>query len=178
MAVTPDADQLRADIATQRFDLEALRRDHAVEMLPVLADMGLYTYIGGRPPDAAALTARYERQTAGPDAGDEVWLNWIVRRRSDHVAIGYVQATLIPSISGWTAQLAWLIGTDHQGNGAATEAAHAVIARLREQGIADVRAHIADGNRASAAVARRLGLIPSDTFDEDGERLHIAPHRT
>jgi RimJ/RimL family protein N-acetyltransferase len=61
-----------------------------------------------------------------------------------------------------------VVGTRHQGQGLAKEAAHAVMAWLREQGIARFAAHIHPDHAASAAIARRLGLTPGDTR-ADGE---------
>ena len=85
------------------------------------------------------LRARYERQAAGasPD-GTEVWANWIVRRREDGTAVGYVQA----SIGAGGADLAWVIGTLFQRRGYAAEAALAVARFLREAGTAPLTAHI------------------------------------
>jgi RimJ/RimL family protein N-acetyltransferase len=59
-------------------------------------------------------------------------------------------------------ELAWVVATEHQGKGVATEAASAVIESLRSQGVTTSIAHISPDNAASAAVARRLGMSPTD----------------
>uniref|UniRef100_UPI00374E0D59 GNAT family N-acetyltransferase n=1 Tax=Clavibacter michiganensis TaxID=28447 RepID=UPI00374E0D59 len=49
-----------------------------------------------------------------------------------------------------------------QGSGAAAECAAAMVAWLREDGVGIVRANIHPDHAASEAVARRLGLAPTD----------------
>ncbi len=39
--------------------------------------------------------------------GDELWLNWVVRRRGDHRAVGHVAAT----VSKAETAIAWIVGT-------------------------------------------------------------------
>lgn len=74
------------------------------------------------------------------------------------------------------AEVAWLVGTAAQGSGAAAECAAAMVAWLREGGVAIVRAHIHPDHAASAAVARRLGLAPTDER-VDGEIRWESPAR-
>ena len=83
------------ELQTLRLTLEPLRVDHAGEMTPLLADRSLYAFTGGQPPSLAELRGRYQRQVTGrsPD-GAEAWLNWIVRRRDDGQAVGFVQAAI------------------------------------------------------------------------------------
>ncbi len=146
------------DLATARLALTALRVEDADEMVEVLADERLYAHTGGTAPDRAALRERYARQTAGisPD-GAELWFNWIVRDAGSRTALGYVQATL-DRTSG-TADVAWVIGAGHQQHGYATEAAGALVRWLADrEDVRRVTAHISRTNRASQAVARRLGF--------------------
>ncbi len=64
----------------QRVRLEPLRVEHADELMPVLDDSLLHTFVGGEPADLVQLRARYRRQVVGrsPD-GSQRWLNWLVR---------------------------------------------------------------------------------------------------
>jgi RimJ/RimL family protein N-acetyltransferase len=144
-------------VTTARLTLEPLRVDHATEMVAVLADPRIYEFIGGAPPSEDELRAAYARRVAHPG-----WCNWIVRE--DGVAVGVVQATVTEPV----AELAWIIGPAHQGRGLATEAARAVQEHLRGTGIAEFWAHIHPDHAASASVARRLGLHPTDVI-QDGE---------
>jgi RimJ/RimL family protein N-acetyltransferase len=163
--VPEDAPLLR----TPRLDLEPLRVDHAHEMGAVLEDEQLYVVIGGSPPTVDELRERYRHQVVGrsPD-GTQRWFNWIMRRRQDHQAVGYVQATTSREATGPAAEIAWVVGTPYQGNGYAGEAARVMVGWLREQGVGTVLAHIRPGHAASERVARAVGLLPTTTVT-DGE---------
>jgi RimJ/RimL family protein N-acetyltransferase len=157
---------LAADpITTPRLQLEPLRTDHAGELAAVLDDPALHAFTGGAPSTESELRERFARQSIGrsPD-GTQDWLNWVVRDRATHKAVGTLQAT----VSGRTAELAWVIAASRQGEGLATEAATAVRDALRADGVTTFVAHIHPGHAASAAIARRLGLQPTQPRD-DGE---------
>ena len=160
-------------IATPRLRLNPLRVDDADAMAGVLAGPALYRFTGGEPPTSDALRRRYAAQVTGvsPD-GTERWLNWIVRLVAGGHAIGFVQATV--TRDGREADIGWVIGVPWQGRGYASEAVAALVAWLRESGIAEVTAHIHPEHEASARVAARAGLMPTDGI-EDGERVWRAP---
>ena len=141
-----------------------LQVEYAEPMADVLSDPALYTFTGGEPPTVAALEARYRRQLAGPGRPDEQWLNWVIKY--DDTLVGYVQAT----VTGGTAEIAWVIGTDWQGRGLAKEAAQGLVTWLRAQGLGRIVAHVHPDHIASAAVATAAGLARTDVL-EDGEYL-------
>ncbi|MHB1773000.1 MAG: GNAT family N-acetyltransferase, partial [Acidimicrobiales bacterium] len=136
---------------------------------PLLDDPQLYRFTGGRPATVSELRDSYCRQVVGrsPD-GSQRWLNWIVRRENTGQAVGTVQATVVPGVDGLVAEVAWVIATSLQGQGYASEAAMAMTAWLRCQGVAVVVAHVHPDHKASAAVAAAIGLSPT-TVIEDGE---------
>lgn len=148
--------------------LVPLAASDAEEMAGVLSGAGLYTFTGGSPPDVAGLRARYARLAAGrsPD-GRQEWRNWIIRLPGG-AAAGYVQATITDG--GAQAEIAWVVGLPWQGQGYASEAARAVVAWLESRGVSAIQAHIHPGHAASAAVARRAGLLPTARH-QDGEQL-------
>ena len=154
----PPAWPAGAAIDTPRLRLEPLRADHAAELAPLLDDAALHAFTGGAPLPLADLERRSARLAGGrsPD-GAEGWLNWVVRRREDDVAVGTVQATT----SGDVAALAWVVATPHQGRGYAREAAAGMAAWLRGAGVRTLVAHIHPDHAASAAVARAIGLAPT-----------------
>jgi RimJ/RimL family protein N-acetyltransferase len=157
-------DRLRTDDVT----LTPLAISDADEMVTVLGDDELYRYTGGAPPTLAELHDRYRRQLAGSSAdGRQQWRNWIIRDR-DGRAVGYIQATITDG--GKRAEIAWVIGRAWQGNGYASDAARALVTWLDGQGVRPIDAHINPGHLASAAVARRAGLTPTNVV-EDGELL-------
>jgi RimJ/RimL family protein N-acetyltransferase len=80
-----------------------------------------------------------------------------------------VQATVLDD--GRRAEVAWVVGAEFQGRGYAVEAASALVAWLRERGVAEIRAHIHPGHAASAAVAGRIGLAPTGELDDEGEQI-------
>ncbi|MET7424985.1 GNAT family N-acetyltransferase [Dactylosporangium sp. NPDC005555] len=135
-------------------------------MVGVLGAQELHEFIGGRPADLFELRRRYERMTAGPGDPDEVWLNWIMRRAEDGVAVGTVQATVTRD----AAEVAWVVGVPWQGRGYAAEAAAALVDRLFAQGVHAVTASIHPEHHASAAVAAKAGLVATDRV-VDGERI-------
>ncbi len=167
-------------------------------MVGLLADRRLYTFSDDEPsPTLEGLRARYARQAAGrsPD-GREVWHSWIVRERESGRAVGFVQATVgatagtssasvdtagTPYDGATSAELAWLVGVPWQGRGYATEAAAAVRDAVRGPGSATgddvtrVHAHIAPGHVASEAVARHLGLAPTQVVLDGETRWELPP---
>jgi hypothetical protein len=94
-------------ISTRRLSLTPLRVADAADMVGVLGDERLHEFIGGRPATIAGLRDRYARIVAGPTEPDEVWLNWIVRRRSDSQPVGTVKATVTTRDARSTANVAW-----------------------------------------------------------------------
>lgn len=160
----------RTTITTERLSLVPLRAEDAAEMVAVLGDERLHQFIGGRPATLTELTDRYARLADGSSNPDEAWLNWILRRRTDSQPIGTVQATLILDDDRRTARVAWVVGVDWQNQGFASEAARALVSWLWHQGAHAVVALIHSDNQASATVATRAGLQPTDD-EEDGEQV-------
>ena len=152
-------------LRTNRLVLTPLAAADAVEMVEVLSAPELYTFTGGAPPSLEQLEERYRAQVAGPATGDEVWHNWIVRLTDSGTAVGFVQATVMRD----TADVAWLIGTPHQGGGLAREAAAAMVSWLAGQGVGQLSAHIHPRHIASQRVAAAIGLKSTSEIDEDGE---------
>jgi RimJ/RimL family protein N-acetyltransferase len=164
-------------LETGRLVLAPLDVDDVDEMVVALADPELYRFIGGSPPTLEGLRGRYRRLVVGrSDDGTQAWHNWVARTRRPR-AVGTLQATI--TALGAQAEMAWVIARAEWGQGYATEAATAVMAWLEQIGVQRITAHIHPGNRPSVTVAERIGLSPTETYD-DGERLwerHSAPYR-
>ena len=158
-------------VTTARLVLEPLRVEHAPEMAMVLHDPRVHDFIGGWPATEPELRSRYARMVVGqsPDGG-EGWLNWVVRQRDTGEPVGTVQATVTGGSGSLTAELAWIVGVAWQGRGYAAEATTAMAGWLERQGIRAFVAHIHPRHDASARVARRVGLSPTEVV-EDGETL-------
>jgi RimJ/RimL family protein N-acetyltransferase len=125
------------------------------------------------PPELEPLRERYRRLAAGRSAdGSEVWFNWIVRRAADQAAVGVVQATV--TADGSAAEVAWEVGVPWQGRGIASEAAAAMVEWLIARGVRSISATIHPDHDASAQVAARAGLAPTDEI-VDGETVWRRP---
>jgi RimJ/RimL family protein N-acetyltransferase len=161
-------------LETERLMLEPLRVEHAEEMVDLLADRALYAfYADEASPTLAELRERYERQSRGRSSdGREEWHNWILRLRTTGDAVGFVQATVTGDDSARTVELAWVVGSAYQRHGLAGEAGAAVLTAMGRPGTT-VIAHIAPGHVASASVARRLGLHPTDQQHEGETRWEL-----
>lgn len=157
-------------IHTGRLTLLPLAVEHAEEMAAVLADPDLHTFIGGAPATAQELRSRYERLVAGSPDPAVSWCNWVVQLCDAACLAGTVQATVTADVDGHAgvAEIAWMVGTDWQRRGIATEAAQGLVAWLRTQGARTVIAHIHPDHTASAAVATAAGLQPTGPW-HDGE---------
>lgn len=147
--------------------LRPITIDDVEPMAAVLSGRSLYLFTGGGPPSVSDLERRYTAQVRGasPD-GREKWLNLVVVLGPHRQPIGYVQAT-IPQDEG-PAEIAWVIGEPWQGRGHATRAAQLLVEDLRSRGVTHLVAHIHPDHVASQAVARRLGMVPTDSV-VDGE---------
>jgi RimJ/RimL family protein N-acetyltransferase len=154
-----------AELRTNRLALSPLQVADAAEMVGVLGDPELYTFTGDSPPNLEELESRYRAQVIGSPRQDEVWHNWILRLEGSGIAIGFVQATL----SRDSAELAWVVGTNWQRQGFATEAATAMCNWLATQGTGHFTAHIHPQHAASQSVASAVGLRASAEVDRDGE---------
>nr|WP_277608094.1 GNAT family N-acetyltransferase [Streptomyces boncukensis] len=146
------------------MQLEPLRVEHAKEAVSVFNDERLHEWTGGMPSTLEELEGKYRLQSAGqsPD-GSQGWLNWMLRRLVDDQLVGTVQATLCrPNTEGIEGEIAWVIASDHQGNGYGREGALAMADWLRAHGVSNLTAHIHPGHAASIGIARALGLRATD----------------
>lgn len=164
----PGWDAVTEVIDTERLTLTPLAVEDAKEMVRVLADPGVYEFIGGTPPTLDQLRRQYGSQVVGhSEDGTQDWLNWIVRLRDGHAAVGTVQATVFDA--GARGEIAWIVGVPWQGNGYAVEAAAAIAQWLRRRHVGWLTAHVHPEHGASVAVARSAGLAPTAEV-YDGEQ--------
>ncbi|MEH6585857.1 MAG: GNAT family N-acetyltransferase [Halioglobus sp.] len=167
----PEIGPFESAISTSRLSLDPMMASHAKLLFPILSDRGLYHFTGDEPPESEGALASHYRYLEGrksPDAS-QLWLNWLVSLKGSDTPIGYVQAT----VSELHADIAWVIGSDWQGNGYATEAALAMSECLSKNGISAIRACINPNHMASQRVASNVGLSISELVS-NGEDIWLS----
>lgn len=162
-------------VTTRRLTLVPLSPGHAGEMAAVLADPGLYTFTGGSPPTREELRTIYDRWATGSPDPTLTWCNWVIQLREPRCLTGWVQATVTTAAEP-VAEVAWVVGTQWQGQGIATEAAKALVAWLGQHSVPTVIAHIHPRNLASAAVAAAAGLTPTGQMREGEMTWRLTIH--
>jgi RimJ/RimL family protein N-acetyltransferase len=143
---------------TGRLRLEPLRMAHASEMFEFLSDPRLYRFIPRDPPPTlASLVERFQRlETRTSAAGDEIWLNWVVRSKTDESCLGRVEVTIRQDASAY---LAYEIAVASWSQGFATEACRRIIDVLFEaHGVRRIVAEVDTRNAASIRLLERLGF--------------------
>ena len=163
-----------AILETDRLWFEPLREMHAALLFPLVSDPAMYRFIPQQPPsELAALATRYRRlERRSPPAGDEVWLNWALRLKTDGTYVGLLQTTLRPSKA--SAYIAYEVGVPHQRRGYATEACRRLLALLFEHEVDRVIAEVDSRNAASLALLRRLNF-GEDEYTENADHFKGSP---
>jgi RimJ/RimL family protein N-acetyltransferase len=159
------------EIHTEKLRLTPLVPTDAGALYPVLDDERLHAFTGGRPDTLEEVRARLRAWSSerSPD-GRQAWLTWLVRATDDGRVLGTTQATVERTPDGLVAVLAWTTATAEQGRGVASAAAVAMTGWLTDAGVGRMDAHIHPEHPASAAVARHVGLAPTDER-VDGETV-------
>ena len=137
----------------------------------MLGDERLHAFTGGRPDTLEELHARLGAWSSerSPD-GKQAWLNSLVRSADDGRILGTTQATVERAPDGFVVVVAWTTASAEQGGGVASEAAAAMSTWLVQAGVGRIDAHIHPEHAASAAVARHVGLMLTET-QVDGETV-------
>lgn len=149
-------------LETPRLFLEPLVAAHADEMFVVLSDPAIYEFENAPPVSADSLRERYRALEArrSPD-GRQLWLNWTVRLKAGEVAIGYVQATVLPDAA---ALVAYEFNSAWWGRGLAHEAVAAAMREIRQcLGVTRFGAVFKTANERSRRLLARLGMCPASS---------------
>lgn len=150
-------------LRTDNLTLEPQTERHAEAMYRVLCDPAIYEFENEPPCSVDWLRERFRFLESGiSPAGDERWLNWVVRL-PDKTLAGYVQASVRPD---GTADIAYVLGSDHWGKGYARRAVEAMIAELhRAYGVHTLRAIFKTANFRSRRLLERLSFSPAAADD-------------
>jgi RimJ/RimL family protein N-acetyltransferase len=147
-------------LETPRLVLEPQVAAHADEMFIVLSDLAIYEFENAPPVSVEALRERYcaLEGRRSPD-GRQLWLNWTVRLTEGGMAIGYVQATVLPDAA---ALVAYEFNSAWWGRGLAHEAVAAAMRELRQHlGVTRFGAVFKTANERSRRLLARLGMCPA-----------------
>ena len=153
-----------------RLLLEALSKSHVRELFHHFSDRALYEFIPLEPPkDDEQFAAWINRMLQGPTDKNEVWLNWVSRKKTDLEPVGFIQTTIWQDTR--SAYLAYFTFRPFWGQGFAKEACQMVLHILRKrEEVAVVTANVDSHNRSSLALLQSLGfqrkdyLIKADFF--------------
>jgi RimJ/RimL family protein N-acetyltransferase len=148
---------------SQRLRFEPLVPEHALSLSEALLDPAAYAFISSGPPKSLEdLTAQIERRLVGPSASRrmERWWNIAVFSQADNLGLGRLEATLVDH----RAEVAYVFGSEHWGNGYALEAMHWLQDRLVEDGTAwKFWATVLPANVGSVRLLQRLGYTKIDS---------------
>ncbi|GAA0275165.1 GNAT family N-acetyltransferase [Cryptosporangium japonicum] len=166
-----------APLETPRLWLRRWRDDDVDALAAINADPEVMRYIhDGRPLDRAATAERlagYRRQWEERGYG----LYAVESKRTGELAgfTGLAVPTFLPEIMP-AVEIGWRLGREYWGQGLATEAARAVVARTRAVSALRrlVSVHVV-GNEASARVMVKLGMAwERETVQPDtGRRVRV-----
>jgi ribosomal-protein-alanine N-acetyltransferase len=149
--------------SSSRLRFEPLVRAHARCLGEALLDPAAYTFIAGSPPKSMEdLAAQFERRSAGPPASrlEERWWNIAILSIDGVHGLGRLEATL----SDDRAEVAYVLGPKHWGNGYAYEAMCWFQQKLAQDGAASkFWATVLPANEKSVQLLRRLGYMQVDS---------------
>jgi len=164
------------NLETERLLLAPMVEADSEALFELLKNPAVHDFTGSKPPGSADdVKAKIRRrESRRSPAGDELWLNWTLRLKSDQAVVGYVQA----GVRARGADLAWVIGVPFQRQGFASEASQRVLHWLCDDlCVNELRANIHPNHIASTRVARRLGFSRSGETTDDGEDVWRASLR-
>ena len=166
-----------ADLGTARLSYEPLGPAHARGLAGALCDPDVYRFIEMECPTPEELEVEWARLVDGVPShrADEVWLDFAVRRNSDGVFIGRIEATVI----GRNAEVAYLLGPAYWGQGFGRESLcwlHEIL--MRRFDVTTCWATINPANQRSLKLVAAMGyeeapeaLWPRLTSYDPGDRV-------
>ena len=156
-------------LETERLILRRFREDDLAPWLAHLNTPEVRAHLGGVVPEDE-MTAKFARQKVAWDDGKGGWL--AIERKSDGEFLGYcgfgpITTELAPEELRGTTEIGWTLRADCWGQGYATEAARAVVAKAFDTGLALICSQTSEANRGSWRVMERLGMERAEALDYD-----------
>lgn len=148
-----------APASSERLAYRSWRTTDAAWVLDAYARPEVYRFLGAQPRPVADIDEAQQRIAAWRDRAVGPFGVWAIL--VDGGPVGSVLLQPLPRTDGAptdAVEIGWHLHPDAWGNGYATEAARAVIARARSGGMSRVHAVTYPDNTRSRAVCRRLGM--------------------
>lgn len=153
------SDLLPTDLLPAMFDTERLLlrrpvRDDGDDLYPIYADISVVRWLNWPVyTDKNRLNTDIARYEDRWNEGVEYY--WVIEHKESSTVIGSIAC----GVSGADADIGFMLGSNFQGQGYATEAALALLTELRSVvEISRVVALVATGNDASMAVLEKIGM--------------------
>ena len=154
------------DFQSVRLQMKPVKKSFAKQVWPILNDSRLYTYLPEDPPTLDTLERRFAFWEPGmsPDQS-EYWLNWMIQAKDTQQVFGTIQAGIHRESK--VATIAYILGSDFQKKGYATEAVSSLIDFLKkEYQVNQVKAWIDTRNIPSIRLVERLGLTRIELIEK------------
>lgn len=145
---------------TERLTVRAWTPEDAPTLFDIYSRWEVARWLGAAPRALESLEEAEQlgRRWAERGTADATYGIWRISLTASQTPVGTVLLVPIPGAVHGEVEVGWHLHPDHWGNGYATEAARAAIARGRAAGLDEVLAVVSPDNEPSLAVCRRLGL--------------------
>ena len=161
-------------IETERLILRHYTQDDAERLFDMMSRIEVAKWSGAGVPMASLEEARTRIERMPSRAGSHPAAGlFAIERRDTGIVAGMAVLVPIPASEGVDRsdlEIGWHLHPDSWGNGFATEAATALVARGFSAGIPELYAVTKLGNGPSQAVCRRLGMaelgVRTDWYDQ------------
>ena len=153
-------------LETERFLLRQVTPDDVADIFHILGSPEVVRHLG-RPPMATMDEAVRRVQAYQTVFDDQEGIPWAITRRGEKQVIGtFVFWHLIPD--HYRAEIGYILAPEWWGQGAATEAARAVLTfGFTTMGLHSAEAQTAPENAASRRVLEKLGFVKEGYFREN-----------
>lgn len=152
---------LNAPILTSRLIIEPIVATHADLLFNLMQNEAIYNWISAEPPktvDQLRQSWLKQESRLSPE-GEEAWLNWAVRRNSDGVYLGKLDAEV--NYANVATNVGYLFFPAYWGQGYASESVLAMTDHLARHGVSKMFAAVTLGNETSYRVLEKAGFTRS-----------------
>lgn len=148
------SDLLPDELDTERLLLRRPVQSDGAGLYGIYSDISVVRWLSWPVyTDSDKLVADIAQYDERWSKGEEYY--WVIELKNTSLVIGSIAC----GVSGTDADIGFMLGADHQGQGYATEAAQAIVTTLKAvDRINRIVALVANGNDASEAVLKKIGL--------------------